>query len=116
MLGSVQAHAPQRKPDPGVVEEIVRRVVAVAAPERILIFGSAARGAMGPNSDIDLLVVKGGDYHRGRLTEDIYMGLFGVGTAVDVVVATPEDVERYRDCHASVLAPALSEGVLLHGG
>jgi len=112
----VHAYAAQGKPDPRVLEEIVRRVVAVAAPERIFIFGSAARGEMGPNSDIDLLVVKAGDYHRGRLTEEIYMGLFGVGAPVDVVVATPEDVERYRDCHAAVLAPALSEGVLLHGG
>jgi hypothetical protein len=32
---------------------------------------------MGPNSDIDLLVVKSGDYHRGALTDEIYMNLFG---------------------------------------
>ena len=120
MLGHVQGHAAhghaaKGRPDPRALEEIVRRVVAVAAPEQIFMFGSAARGAMGPNSDIERWVVKAGDYHRGRLTEEIYMGLFGVGAAVDVVVATPEDVERYRDCHATVLAPALSEGVLLHG-
>ena len=78
-------------------------------------FGSAARGEMGPNSDIDLLVVKNGGYRRGRLVEEIYMSLFGVGAPVDVIVATPEDVERYRDCPASVLAPAVGEGTLLHG-
>jgi hypothetical protein len=65
---------------------------------------------MGPNSDADLLVIKSGDYHRGRLTEAIYMSLIGVGQAVDVIVVTPEDVERYRESHALVIAPALRTG------
>jgi predicted nucleotidyltransferase len=102
------------EPDPAALEEILRRIVKVAEPERVVMFGSAARGDMGPNSDIDLLVVKAGDYHRGRLTEDIYMSLFGIGRAVDVVVVTPEDVERYRDCHAAVIAPAVAEGRTIH--
>ncbi len=38
--------------------EIIRRVVKVAQPEKIILFGSAARGEMRPNSDVDLLVVK----------------------------------------------------------
>ena len=42
------------------------------------------------------------------------MNLFGIGVAVNVVVATPEDVERYRDCHAAVISPALKEGRVLH--
>lgn len=43
---------------PGVLEEIVRRVVEAAEPERIVVFGSAARGEAGMGSDVDLLVVK----------------------------------------------------------
>lgn len=39
-----------------VLGEIVRRIVAVAEPDRIILFGSAARGQMGPHSDLDLLV------------------------------------------------------------
>jgi uncharacterized protein len=61
------------------LSEIIRRIVKVAAPEKIILFGSAARGEMGPNSDVDLLVIKRGRFHRGRLTEKIYMNLFGVG-------------------------------------
>ena len=81
----------------GVLADIVRRIVEVAHPERIILFGSAARGALTSNSDIDLLVVTRGQAHRGHLTEAIYMNLIGVGQAVDIIVATPEDVERYRD-------------------
>lgn len=80
-----------------------------------MLFGSAGRGEAGPHSDLDLLVVKGGDYHRGRLTEEIYMGLFGIGQAVDVVVVTPEDVERYGNTSALVIAPALREGKVVYG-
>ncbi|MFQ5794098.1 MAG: winged helix-turn-helix transcriptional regulator [Candidatus Bipolaricaulia bacterium] len=94
--------------------EIIQRIVEVAEPEEIILFGSAARGEMGPNSDLDLLVVKAGDYHRGRLTEEIYMSLFGVGQAVDVIVVTPEDVERYRDAFCLVIEPALREGQVVY--
>jgi predicted nucleotidyltransferase len=105
---------PPAERDGDVLTEIVRRIVHVAAPERIVLFGSAARGEAGPDSDLDLLVIKPGRYHRGRLTEEIYLSLIGVGQAVDVVVVTPEDVERYRDTPALVIAPALREGRVVY--
>jgi uncharacterized protein len=100
---------------PRVLKDIIARVVAAAAPERIVLFGSAARGAMGPNSDVDLLVIKGGKYDRGRLTERIYLNLRGAGEAVDLVVVTPGEVERYRDTHCLVICPALREGRAVYG-
>ncbi len=96
-----------------VLDKIVQRIVAVAQPEKIILFGSAVRGEMGPNSDVDLLVVKSG-IHRRRLTQAIYMNLFGVGQAVDVVVVTPEDIERYKDSFALVIEPALREGKVVY--
>lgn len=95
------------------LDEIVRRIVEVAEPERIILFGSAARGDMGPNSDVDLLVVKPGA-HRRRLAQDIYMSLYGVGQAVDLVVVTPEDIERYGDAIGLVIEPALREGKTIY--
>lgn len=91
--------------------EIVGRIVRVAAPDRIILFGSAARGEARPDSDLDLLVITAGEVHRGRLTEEIYAGLIGAGRSVDVVVVTPDDVARYRDSPALVIATALREGV-----
>jgi predicted nucleotidyltransferase len=96
-----------------VLDEIVRRIVEVAAPEKIILFGSAARGEMGPNSDVDLLVVKSG-VHRRRLSQAIYMSLLGVGQAVDVVVVTPEDIERFKNSFALVIEPALREGKVIY--
>ena len=96
------------------LKKIIRRIVKVAKPEKIIMFGSAAKGQMGPNSDVDLLVIKRGKFHRGRLTDRIYMNMHGVGQAVDVIVVTPEDVERYKDCFALVIYPAVREGKVVY--
>src|SRR5262244_2945909 len=95
------------------LHEIIRRVVEVAKPEKIILFGSAARGEMGPHSDVDLLVIKAGA-HRLDLTGQIYRNLHGVREAVDIIVVTPEDIERYHNSHALVIAPALKEGKVVY--
>ena len=95
------------------LNDIIRRVVEVAEPERIILFGSAARGEMNRHSDVDLLVVKDGSDLR-RLTARVYRRLYGVGAAVDIVMVTPQDVERYRDSHALVIKPALREGTVMY--
>ena len=96
--------------DPAVLREIVRRVVEAARPDRIILFGSAARGRMGPDSDVDLLVIKSGVEHRRRLAQDIYRRLIGTGVPVDIVVVTPEDIERFGQRVGSIIRPALREG------
>ena len=95
------------------LNDIIRCIVEVAEPERIILFGSAARGEMNRHSDVDLLVVKDGSDLR-RLTARIHQRLYGVDAAVDIVMVTPQDVERYRDSHALVIKPALREGTLIY--
>ncbi len=92
------------------LQEIIRRIVEVAQPEKIILFGSAVRGEMGANSDVDLLVIKRGEFHQGHLTGEIYMNLHGVGQAVDIILVTPEQVEKYANTRYLVIAPALREG------
>ena len=103
----------KRTLDKKILDDIIRRIVEVAQPEKIILFGSAARGEMGPNSHVDLLVIKSGA-HRLDLTGQIYMNMHGVGEAVDIIVVTPEDVERYGNSHALVIAPALREGKVVY--
>ena len=92
------------------LQEIIRRVVEVAHPERIILFGSAARGDMDSNSDVDLLVIKDGNFDYFDLVGKIHMNLHGVGQAVDIVLATAEQLEQYRYTHYLVISPALREG------
>ena len=101
------------KPDPAVLATIIREVVEAAGPEKIVLFGSAARGTMGPNSDYDILVIKKGKFSHDRVAEAIYRNLSGAAP-VDVVVASTTEVERYRDAFCLVICPALREGKVIY--
>jgi predicted nucleotidyltransferase len=105
----------KRTVQPAVLRDIVRRVVRAARPDKIILFGSAARGEMGPDSDIDLLVIKRGRFNRWRLMTQIYRHLRGKGAPVDVVVVTPEEVEEYGDSPYLVIHSALLEGKVVYG-
>jgi predicted nucleotidyltransferase len=96
--------------DLNVLDEIVRRIVACSNPEKIILFGSGARNEMGPESDIDLLVIKNGEFDAGNLTEEIYMNLLGIGRAVDVIVISSQDAERFRNSPYFIVYPALQQG------
>ena len=99
--------------DKSTLDSVVGRVVEVAEPEKIILFGSAVRGRMGRNSDVDLLIIKGGADALDVMAR-IYSRLYGIGAAVDAIVVSPEDVERYKDSHALVIKPALQEGVVVY--
>lgn len=102
MVGNTEIYHPY-------LDEVIRRIVAVAHPQRIILFGSVARREAGPDSDLDLLVVKAG-VHRRRLAQQIYRELFGVPVPVDVVVVTPNDIQAFRGKVGTVIDPALREG------
>ena len=97
-----------------VLDRVIRRVVEVAQPEKIILFGSAARGRMGPHSDLDLLVVRGGVRSACELAgRDLPETCVGVGVAVDVIVVISGTIwnatgDSLRHDHSS--KPALREG------
>ena len=97
------------RPDEKVLAEIVQRVVEAAQPDKIILFGSAARGEMGPDSDIDLLVIKSGKFNHWRLLTTIYRHLPGIA-AVDVVLANCRRHRTVRRFALSGLLPGLARG------
>ena len=97
-------------PDPKILADLVRRIVEVVRPQQIILFGSAARGDMGPQSDIDVLVVVPDGTHCRHTAQRIYQHLIGLGAAVDAVVATESDLQQYGNNFSLVYYPALREG------
>ena len=96
-----------------VIDGIVERVVEVAQPQKIILFGSAARGDMRAHSDIDLLIIKD-DADKWDCESRIRSELAGIGKPVDVIVASTATIERYKHSHALVYKPALREGKILY--
>ncbi|MBF0462305.1 MAG: nucleotidyltransferase domain-containing protein [Magnetococcales bacterium] len=103
-----------KTPDPDLLAEMVKRIVAVAHPLRIILFGSAARGEMGPDSDVDLLVVVPDGCHRRQMSQTVFRALRGMGISKDVIVVTKQDVLDYGCNPSLVIAPALAEGKELY--
>ena len=96
-----------------MLQEIVRRIVAAVQPEKIILFGSAARQEMGPDSDLDLLVIKLCG-HRRRTARIIERSLIGIGIPTDIIVAKPKDIERYKDTIGLIYRPALRHGKVIY--
>jgi uncharacterized protein len=101
-------------PDSAKLDDLVRRIVEAAHPERVLLFGSTARGETGRNSDIDVLVVMPDGTHRRHTAQRIYRNLIGFGLPVDVVVATPTDLEQYGDSPGLIYREAIRDGKELY--
>lgn len=105
---------PKRYISGKTLREIIHRIVDTADPERIILFGSAVRGSMGPRSDIDLLIIKSGSYNPREIAGRICQNLYGTGKACDIIVVTPEQVEKYRNSPYLVIYPALKEGKVIY--
>ena len=102
------------EPDSQLLDEIVQRVTRAVRPLRVVRFGSAARGGMGPHSDLDILVVMPDGTHRRKASRTIFRALRGLGVSKNIVVVTEQDVRRYGDNPSLVLKPALEEGKELY--
>ncbi|MDE0043579.1 MAG: nucleotidyltransferase domain-containing protein [Candidatus Poribacteria bacterium] len=98
------------EPDPKVIDELVRRIVEIVSPLRIILFGSAARGDMGPHSDLDVLVVMPNGIHRGKTAQEIYRQMGGVRCPKDIIVVTEGDVIQFGSNPYMIIKSALEEG------
>ena len=101
-------------PNKELLDEVTRRIVASVKPQRVVLFGSAARGRMSKDSDFDVLVVMRDPAHRRQTAQKIYRNLHGTGIGVDIVVATEKDLKEYGGRAGTILKSALQEGRVLY--
>jgi len=94
-----------------IIDDLVERIVESAHPVRILLFGSAARGDMVQNSDLDVLVIMPDGIHRRKTAQQIYRHLWGLSHAKDIVVVTESDVIQQANNPYMIIKTALEEGL-----
>lgn len=97
------------------VDIAVDNLVSRLSPKAIVLFGSAANGTAGDDSDIDLLVVMDTDLNKiDRFV--LARGAVGdIGMPVDVLVFTPEEFEKESLKLGSLVREALDTGRLVYG-
>jgi predicted nucleotidyltransferase len=97
-----------------IIEEMVRRVVKRFDPDKIILFGSHARGTAGPDSDVDLLVIMPVEGSKRAKRVEIRVALSGMGCPKDVFVVTSEEVRRLGGLPGTIIRPALLEGKVIY--
>ncbi len=102
--------APKDEP----IRKMVRRIVRRFAPDKIILFGSYARGEAGPDSDVDLLIVMPVSGSIRQMAVEIGVALHDIRVPKDVIVTTPEEFEWRKDTIGTIEWPAWREGTVLY--
>lgn len=89
-------------------------LVGSVNPQRIVVFGSRARGDDRVDSDLDLMVVVDVQGSLGQRTGIVRRCLLGIEVPLDLVVYTPSEYARLRTWKSSVAAIADREGLILY--
>jgi predicted nucleotidyltransferase len=97
-----------------LMNDIVRRIVETAQPDKIILFGSRARGDARPNSDFDVLVIKPSSEPRYRRSVPLYVALADLPAEVEVMVYTPEEIEEWRMVPQAFVTTAVREGTTIY--
>ena len=97
------------------IAQAVATLVAAAHPQRIVLFGSYARGDADEGSDLDLMVVKSQVTNRAQEMVFLARALQPLQVPVDVLVVSADELARLGRAPGSVYWWALHEGRVLHG-
>ena len=93
---------------------MVQRIVAKFKPDKIILFGSHSRRTAGKDSDVDLLVIMPVSGSKREKRIEIGVALHDIRIPKDIIVATPDEVERRKNLVGTIIRPALEEGKVLY--
>jgi len=93
---------------------MVRRIAAEFDPEKIILFGSYARGQAGPDSDVDLLIVMPVEGSKRAKQLEIRAAVHDIHIPKDIIVSTVEEFQWRKDTVGTIEYPAAREGKVLY--
>jgi predicted nucleotidyltransferase len=100
--------------DAEIIQTIVSRITEAIHPQKIILFGSWARGERGPHSDIDILVIQESSQPRPQRYAQVRRLFWGMGLPMDILVYTPEEFARYQTVPGSFTNTVTQEGQVLY--
>ena len=93
---------------------VVQRILSVGCPQKIVIFGSRAKGTARPDSDLDLLIIEDYDLPRYARSARYRRVLCGLFPAKDIVVWTPQEVGEWQAVPHAFISTVTAEGKVLY--
>ena len=102
--------------DANILDEVVSRTLGVfPLAKTVVLFGSRSRGDGRADSDYDIMVVTPTTLRPAQRGALLRAALRGLDASFDLVIVTPEELERRRTWRSTVIARAIEEGTVLHG-
>jgi len=106
------------KSEQELLQSMVDIIVREADPERIILFGSRARGDARPDSDVDLLIIESEPFSvqhsRFKASGNLYMKLADIGVSKDLLLYSRDEVDYLADSRNHVVGRAIREGKVLY--
>ena len=96
------------------IERVATRLGIAANAERVILFGSHARGEAKENSDVDLMIVAESELPRFKRSRELYKLFRPHPFGMDLLVYTPQEVEKGKRSPVSFVSTALREGKTLY--
>lgn len=96
------------------IQKLVDQIVELVNPLQIILFGSYARGDPSPDSDIDVMVVMPDGTHCRKTMGYLYCKITGVKIDYDIVVATPEIMQKHKDNIGLIYYYALKDSKVIY--
>jgi len=97
------------------IQSITKQLIEKYGPEKIILFGSAARGDTGPDSDADFLIIKEQTPYYGSDRIRELSPIIERNIPVDFLVYRPEEFEKRLEMGDPFLKAILKEGRVLYG-
>jgi uncharacterized protein len=99
---------------PEAIADMVRRIVESVSPDRVLVYGSYARGEADPESDVDFFLIFQEISDRREIVRRAYEALVGTDLPKDLVISTAQEYERYRKVASTLHAIVWREGRVVY--
>lgn len=98
------------------IRQVVDQVVKLADPLRVILFGSASTGAVGPESDLDFLVVIPDGQRPDKIVDRLNVGVRPRPMPCDFLVVTPSGLRRNAGNASLVYRDILKQGKVVYAG
>ncbi len=98
-----------------LVEKITRTIAEAIRPDKIILFGSRARGTATPESDVDLVVVYSGPKSKRDVRLSVHRLFDHPDFSLDLFVLSPQEMERQKKVANTIAREVSERGVICYG-
>lgn len=97
-----------------VLKKAIKSIVDTANPDKIILFGSRAKGTAKKDSDYDFLVLKNRVSNKRKLGQKIYMNFDSIGAPVDLIVEETAVYEKHKNKSYKMYNEISNDGAVVY--